>query len=143
MRKLLLSIAVLSVIAVPAAGCGGDDEAASSALELVPAGSTVYGAATIKPEGDQKRAVDTILSKFPGGGEAGDKLKGLLEKAFRESDPPLSFKDDIEPWLGDEVAFFVSDLDTQAGKVAAAALIATDDEDQAQATLEKAAKGKT
>ena len=23
------------------------------------------------------------------------------------SDAPVSFKDDIEPWLGDEVAFFV------------------------------------
>lgn len=142
MRKLLLTLAVLSVIAVPVAGCGGDDEAASSALELVPAGASVYGEATIRPEGDQKQAVDTILSRFPGGGEAGEKLKGLLEKAFRESDAPISFKKDIEPWLGDDMAFFVSELDPQSGKAAAAALIATDDEDQAQATIEKAAGGK-
>jgi len=141
MRKFLLSFAVLSAVGLPVAGCGSD-EGASSALELVPGGSAVYGEATIEPEGDQKQAVDTILSKFPGGGEAGDKLKGLLEKAFRESDPPLSFKDDIEPWLGDEVAFFVSDIDVQAGQVAATALIATDDEDEARATLEKVTKGK-
>ena len=142
MRKLLLTLAVLSVIAVPVAGCGGDDEAASSALELVPAGASVYGEATIRPEGDQKQAVDTILSKFPGGGEAGEKLKGLLEMAFQESDAPISFKKDIEPWLGDDMAFFVGDIDPQGGKATAAALIATDDEDQAQAALEKSAEGK-
>jgi hypothetical protein len=142
MRKLLLTLAVLSVIAVPVAGCGSDEQSASSALELVPAGASVYGEATISPEGDQKEAVDTILSKFPGGGEAGDKLKTLMEKAFRESDPPLSFKKDIEPWLGDDVAFFVGDINPQSNKVAAAGLIATDDEDQAQSVLEKSAEGK-
>ena len=30
----------------------------------------IYGEATLKPEGDQKEAVDAILAKFPGGGEA-------------------------------------------------------------------------
>jgi len=143
MRKLLLSIAVLSAIALPVAGCGNDEEAASSALELVPAGSSVYAEATIDPEGDQQQAVDSILAKFPGGGDAGDKLKDLLEKAFRESDPPISFKQDIEPWLGDDVAFFVSELNPQSNAVAAAGLIATDDEDDAQAALGKLAEEKT
>ncbi len=142
MRKLLLSLAVLSVIALPVAGCGGDEQSASSALELVPAGSSVYGEVTIKPEGDQKESVDTILSKFPGGGEAGDKLKGLIEKALSESDAPISFKKDVEPWLGDDMAFFVSELNQESNKVAAAALVATDDEDKARAALEKSAEGK-
>jgi Protein of unknown function (DUF3352) len=142
MRKLLLTLAVLSTMLLAATGCGNEEEAASSALELVPAGASVYGEATIRPEGDQKEAVDTILSKFPGGGEAGEKLKGLLEKAFRESDTPISFREDIEPWLGDNIAFFVSDLNPQTGKAAAAALIATEDEDQAQSALEKSAEGK-
>ncbi len=142
MRKLLLTLAVLSVVALPVAGCGGDEQSASSALELVPAGASVYGEATISPEGDQKAAVDAILSKFPGGGEAGEKLKTLLEKAFRESDAPITFKQDIEPWLGDDMSFFVSEVNAQTGKATAAGLIATDDEDQAQAALEKSAEGK-
>jgi hypothetical protein len=142
MRKLLLTLAVLSTMLFAAAGCGSEDEAASSALELVPAGVSVYGEATIRPEGDQKEAVDSILSKFPGGGEAGEKLKGLLEKAFRESDASISFEKDIEPWLGDDVAFFVSEIDPEGGEPAAAALIATDDEDQAQSALEKSEEGK-
>ena len=79
MRKLLVTLAVLSVIALPVAGCGDDGQGASSALELVPAGSSVYGEVTIKPEGDQKEQVDALLSKFPGGDNAGATLKDLVE----------------------------------------------------------------
>jgi Protein of unknown function (DUF3352) len=143
MRKLLLLIiALLSVAAFAAAGCGGDEQAASGAVELVPSGAFVYGEATLAPEGDQKEAVDSILSKFPGGGQAGDRLKELIEKGLRESDAPVSFKDDIEPWLGDEVAFFVRGVGAAGGPQEAVGLVATDDEDQAQAALEKTAEGK-
>jgi hypothetical protein len=142
MRKLLLTIAVLSVTALPVAGCGGDDEAAAGASELAPAGAAFYGEFTIRPEGDQKRAVDAILSKFPGGGQAGDKLEELIEKGLQESGAGITFKDDIEPWLGDEAAFFVSGLDPTAGFKATAGLIATEDEDRAQEALEKSAEGK-
>jgi uncharacterized protein DUF3352 len=142
MRKLLLTLAALSIAALVAMGCGKQDEAASGAAELVPAGSVIYGEATLKPEGDQKEAIDAILAKFPGGGQAGDKLKDLIEKAMRESDAPISFKDDIEPWLGDEASFFVSSLSPTGDTQSAAALIATEDEDKARAALEKSAEGK-
>jgi hypothetical protein len=143
MRRLLLTIAALSVIAVPVAGCGGDDEAASGASELVPAGAVLYAEATLKPEGDQKEAIDSILAKFPGGGESGDKLKDLIEKGLRESNAPISFKKDIEPWLGDEAAFFTSAAGQIGQPTAAAGLVATDDEDAARDALEKSAEGKT
>jgi len=142
MRKLLLTIAVLSVSAVAAAGCGNDDQAASGATELVPAGAVVYGEADIKPEGDQKRAIDSILSKFPGGGDNGDKLKDLIEKGLRESDAPISFKQDIEPWLGDEAAFFAAGLSGTGQPEATAGLIATTDEGKARDALEKSTEGK-
>ena len=140
MRKLLLALVVLSIAALVAVGCGKDGEAASGASELVPAGSVMYGEATLKPDGDQKEAIDAILAKFPGGGQAGDKLKDLIEKGMRESDAPISFKEDIEPWLGDEAAIFIAKLGPDGGT--AAGLIATDDEDKARAALEKSAEGK-
>jgi hypothetical protein len=144
MRKLLLTLAVLSVIALAAAGCGSNEQTASGATELVPAGALMYGEASLKPEGDQKQAVESILAKFPGGGQASDRLKDLIEKGLRDADAPVSFKKDIEPWLGDQAAFFVvGSLIQPAGKGSAAALIATDDEDKAQAALEKSAEGKT
>jgi hypothetical protein len=142
MRKLLLTIAVLSVTVLPAAGCGDDEQAASGASELAPAGVAIYAEATLKPEGDQKEAIDAILAKFPGGGQATDKLKELIEKGLRESDAPITFKDDIEPWLGDEAAFFASGMHPSGQFKAAAGLIATEDEDKAEAALEKSAEGK-
>ena len=143
MRKLILTLVVVSIAALVAVGCGKEGQAASGASELVPAGAVMYGEATLRPEGDQKQAINAILAKFPGGGQAGDKLKDLIEKAMRESDAPLSFKEDIEPWLGDEAAFFVANLDPTGGDAqSAAGLIATDDEDKARAALEKSAEGK-
>src|SRR5215213_8462494 len=139
MRKLLLLIAVLLVPAALAAGCGNNDEAASGASELVPAGSVMYGEADLAPEGDQKQAIDLILSKFPDG-QAG--LADLIEKGLRESDAPISFKKDIEPWLGDEAAFFVGGIGQSGDAKASAALVATTDEDRARAALEKSAEGK-
>jgi len=141
MRTLLLTIAVL-VLPVSFAACGDNDEAASGASELVPAGSVMYAEANLAPEGDQKQAIDSILSKFPGGGEAGDKLKDLIEKGLRESDAPISFKKDIEPWLGDEAAFFVGGIAQSGDAKASAALVATTDEDRARDTLEKSAEGR-
>jgi hypothetical protein len=143
MRKLLLTLVVVSIAALVAIGCGKQDQAASGAAELVPAGSVIYGEATLKPEGDQKEAIDAILAKFPGGGQAGDKLKDLIEKGLRESDAPVSFKEDIEPWLGDEAAFFIASIGPSGqDPQSAAGLIATDDEDEAHAALEKSAEGK-
>jgi hypothetical protein len=143
MRKILLTLAVLSTFALAAAGCGSEDEAASGASELVPAGAIVYAEATLDPSGDQKQAIDSILSKFPGGGQAGDKLEDLIEKGLRESDAPISFKEDIEPWLGDEAAFFATTVGADSDPSGGAALIATDDEDQALEALDKATEGKS
>ena len=136
MRKLILLFAVVSIAAL-AAACG-KDEAASSTSSLAPATSVLYGEVTLKPEGDQKQAVDTIVSKFPGQGSAGDRLAALIDKALTHSDTGITYRADIEPWVGDEAAFFVIGKNMEQN----AALIATDDEDKAREALEKSAEGK-
>jgi hypothetical protein len=141
MRKLLLTLAAVSTLALAAAGCGSEEEAASGASQLGPAGAVMYGETTLAPEGDQKEAIDSILAKFPGGGQAGDKLKELIEKGLRESDAPITYKEDIEPWLGDEAAFFASSIGADNEPSAAVGLIAADDEDKALEALEKSAEG--
>ena len=137
MSKLVVVLAVLSIAAPVALGCGRDEEA-SSASSLAPEASVIYGEVTLKPQGDQKEAVDTIVSKFPGEGSGGERLRTLFDKALNDSSTPLSYEDDIEPWLGDEAALFVAGSNMAQG----AALIATEDEDKARATLEKGVEGK-
>ena len=137
MRKLILVLAVLSIAALVAVGCG-KEEAASSASSLAPATAVLYGEVTLKPEGDQKAAVDAIVSKFPGEGSAGERLQGLVDKALKDSDSGISYKEDIEPWLGDEAAFFVTGRNMNHN----ALLVAAEDEDKAREALEKSAEGK-
>jgi hypothetical protein len=141
-RQLILTIAVLVLPVGFAAGCGNNDEAAAGASELVPARSVMYGEVNLEPEGDQKEAIDSIIAKFPGGGEGGEKVKDLIDKALRDSQAPLSFKQDIEPWLGDEAAFFVGGIGQSGQAKASGALVATTDEDKARDALEKSAEGK-
>jgi hypothetical protein len=136
MRTLALLAALVSIPVLVAAGCGGD-EAASSATSLAPAGAQVYAEVDLDPSGDQKQAIDELIGKFPGEGTAGERLRGLIEQGLRDSDAPISFEKDIEPWLGDTAAAFVSGSNAQAS----AGLIATDDEDAAREALEKSLEG--
>jgi hypothetical protein len=139
MPRILLTItALLSAIAV-AAGCGNGGSSASGAASLAPAGAVVYGEATLDPSDDQQAAIDALIDRFPGEGSAGERIRGLLEKAFSESDTGLSYAKDIEPWLGDRAGFFVASL-TPGADPSAALLVATDDEDKAGDAIEKAAK---
>jgi hypothetical protein len=136
MRKLSL-LALVSIAALVAAGCGNDEGDASSTTSLVPATSVIYGEVTLKPEGDQKEAVDAIVSKFPGQGSAGERLQALVEKGLKDSGAKVSYRADIEPWLGDDAAFFVTGRNMNQNAV----LVATEDEDKAREALEKAAEG--
>jgi hypothetical protein len=139
MPRILLTItALLSAIAV-ATGCGNDGSSASGAASLAPAGAVVYGEATLDPSDDQQATIEALIEKFPGEGSAGERIRGLLEKTFSESDIGLSYAKDIEPWLGDRAGFFVASL-TPGSDSSAALLVATNDEGKAGDAIEKAAK---
>jgi hypothetical protein len=137
MPRLLLTLTALTTAIVVAAGCGDDGTSSSGAAALAPAGSLVYGEATLRPEGDQKAAIEDLVSKFPGEGSSGDRIRRLLEKAFASADTRLSYEEDVEPWLGDEAAFFVSSISAGGEDADAAFLVATEDEDATVDAVEK------
>ncbi len=137
MPRILLTVTVLTTAIAFAAGCGNNEASSSGAASLAPAGSLVYGEATLRPEGDQKAALDDLVAKFPGEGGAGDRIGRLMEKAFAESDSGISYEDDIAPWLGDEAAFFVWNFRPGSEEADAAVLLATEDEDATVEAVEK------
>jgi Protein of unknown function (DUF3352) len=141
MPRILLTITALLSTLVVAAGCGSDSSSSSSPASLVPAGTLVYAEATLNPDEDQQAAIDSLISKFPGKGSAGERIRGLLDKAFSDSDTGLSYSKDIEPWLGDTAGFFVSSFPTGTD-VSTAAIVATDDEGKANDAIDKAKGGK-
>jgi hypothetical protein len=126
---------------LPLTACGKDSASSSSSdtATLAPASSIVYAEANLDSGGD----VDQLLAKFPGGGDAGGKISALIEKALKEDKAPISYEQDVKPWLGDQIGFFVNGRLTADGDVQdAAAIIATTDEDAAMAAVDKAAEGK-
>jgi hypothetical protein len=137
MPRILLTLTALTTAIALAAGCGNDGASSSGAASLAPAGSLLYGEATLRPEGDQKAAIEELVSKFPGEGSAGDRIASLLDKALAVEDSNLSYSEDIEPWLGDEAAFFVSRFDADGEDADAALLVATEDEGATVDTIEK------
>ena len=130
-------LAVLSVLAAAlVAGCGAGTQQPAA---LVPASALFYGELELDPEGGQKAAVDALARKFPGSGSAGQRLSKLIEDGLREENAKISFESDVKPWLGDRVAFFAANPGRGgAGRdTPAAALVATEDEDAALATVQK------
>jgi hypothetical protein len=107
-----------------------------AAAELIPADAYVYGNLFIGPSTDQKQALDDLLSNFPkieSTDQAIDRLTGLLDEELQEIG--LSYDDDVEPWLGDQVSFFLSgdEIDPPDGAV----LLQTTDPDAAADAIDK------
>jgi hypothetical protein len=139
MPRFLVTLIALLTATVAAVGCGSDDSSSSSAAAAVAPGvSVMYGEVTLRPEGEQKAAVEDLVTKFPGEGSAGDRIQQLLETLFAEAETPLSYREDVEPWLGDEAAFFISGLPSDGEEPDAALLVATEDEDATVDAVEKA-----
>jgi hypothetical protein len=141
MPRILLTITALLTALVVATGCGSDSSSSSGPTSLVPAGALIYAEADLHPSASQQAAVNGLIQKFPGQGSAQERIRGLLEKAFSESDLGLSYSKDIEPWLGDKAGFFLSAF-TPGAATSGAAVIATDDEAKAKSAIDKAKGGK-
>ncbi len=139
MRFLALLLTVLTLAATALTACGDKDAApaASDAASLVPTDAVVYAEATIKPEGDAKQQLEDLLAKFPGGEDVGAKISDAIDESAAKSGDKVSFKDDIQPWLGEQAAVFVGGFGVGNEPRDIAALIATDDEGAALDAVKK------
>jgi hypothetical protein len=142
-RRVALALALLAAgvaAAVPAA-CSSD-AGSSQPTQLAPAGAVFYGEATIKPDGEQKQALEDLAEKLPGDKSPGRLAQEVVSSALEESDSNLDYDRDVKPWLGDKAAFFATRV--SAGELSGAALLLkAEDEDAAKAAIDKAAKGKS
>lgn len=122
------------------------------AVALVPEDALVYGNVFLDPSIDQKRAIGDLLEKFPqapSADEARNQLVDLFDKGLAEID--MSFDEDVDPWLGDQIAgFLMTPNDLIAAQPSDAAvleqnapvaafLVASDDDEAALAFIDEAA----
>ena len=120
----------------------------SDPLEMVPHGAFFYSHVTLDPDTDQEAALDALAEKFPRFGSRQkviDEVKDLIQEGLEEED--FSYEDDIDSWLGGQVAFFSLVPSLPSGtpptgtasqpEFEAAGLIATKDADAARDFIDK------
>ncbi len=148
----MTSTLAVAACAAFAAGCGGDDDDGSSTdlTQFAPADAPVFVEGSIRPEGDLKESIDSILERFPDGDQVGDELIKAIDESAREDGQDFTYEDDIEPWLGERAAFYAtsfevnptSDDDDSPTDLSDGAFIAeTTDEDEARESIRSLAEG--
>lgn len=127
---------VACVLSVFLAACGNESEPGSPA-SVVPEASAVYATVTLDPEGDQEEAVQAIAERFPGGEDLDRQIARGLSQALKEEG--LNYGDDVEPWLGDEAAAFITGISGEEEEPDGAVVLATTDEEAARDAIAKVA----
>ncbi len=121
-----------------AAGCGGDDDGPSGLASLTPPDVPFYAQGVIRPEGDQAEAVESFAERVGGVADPGAQVIAAVDASLADNGLDVTYADDIEPWLGDEAAMYVSSFDDSAGMPDYAVMVEADDADAASDFLEQA-----
>ena len=131
-RKALLSGLAIAAIAIVGCGGGGGGKSDDPAT-IAPADAALYANAVVHPEGDAKDHAEAFLSKILGDDDPGGRIEKLIDKGFKDAGEDATFADDIEPWLGDNAAVFVTDFEDDPPAVVA---VSSDDPDEGVDLLE-------
>jgi hypothetical protein len=136
----LLSLALLCALtALGATGCGsnagsgGDNDPAA----LVPASAPMYGEATLHPSGKQATDLDAALKKILRTEDPRAQIQKWLDQSGK--DDHVTYKDDIEPWLGDRAGAALTALKGQNDPDFVVVISSTDDA-KANALIDKSVK---
>lgn len=145
LRRLLPAflVLVLAATGLLAAGCGssgGGGSKNADPAKVAPKSTLVYFSAQVRPEGDQKDAVNSIAKKVLGVDDPGKRIQTLLDQSIKESDSKLTYEDDIKPWLGRRAAVAVTSFGSGSSDTQAAAIFASKDNGKAKDAIKKAAK---
>ncbi|MDQ4065242.1 MAG: DUF3352 domain-containing protein, partial [Actinomycetota bacterium] len=129
LTALVAGAVVVAGATVTAIRYFGGSPAVDAAVEIVPKDAWLYTNLFVDPSDDQKRALDELLRHFPeieSTNDALNELADFLDRALL-AEAGLEFERDIEPWLGDQMAFFLAG--EQEPEADGALLLATTDVD--------------
>ena len=140
-RARRVAAGALAAVALPLSACGGDSVTGGSSdidpAAVVPAAAAAYAELTVRPEGDLKTNVESLAQKIARTDDPGAQIVKLLDDELKEDN--ASFKDDIDPWLGDKVGVAITGV--RNGEPDYALLFAATDTDKALAALKKGETG--
>ena len=132
----------VALVATAVAGCGGDD-ANGGLASLAPPDAPLYVEALIRPEGDQADAVESFAERVGGISDPGAAIVAQLDAGFAAEGLDATFADDIEPWLGDYGAAFVSSFEPTSPTDTTpdfAVMVEVDDAEAAREFLQRTAE---
>jgi hypothetical protein len=141
---LLIALPVAAVLT----GCGGDGEESTSftgpdPATLTPANAPFFSEAVVRPKGGHEEALRDAFSKLLATDDPGGFLVRQLnsELAVPGSNSGLNYADDVEPWLGQRAAFFLTGFEEDEDGTTVpkgAGLVATTDPAATQEAIDKA-----
>ncbi len=103
------------------AACGGTGDPGADPASVVPASAPLYFEVTVRPEGDVQADVEAAARKIFRQEEPLAELRRLIDQGLAEED--VSFEEDIEPWLGQRIGFFATNLTQDEPDVAFVAAV--------------------
>jgi hypothetical protein len=120
MRRLIATSLALTILLF--AGCGGGDDSGSaldSTLSYLPKDAPFAVAIDTDLGGDQYKALQALLSKFPFGGQIQNSLRQQLEQGTN-----VDFNDDVKPVLGNPIVVGATDAASFTGSSGNTAFVA-------------------
>jgi hypothetical protein len=137
LARLLVLALLCALVSAIAIGCGssssgsggGDDPAA-----LIPATAPVYVEASLRPEGKVGDDVIAALKKILRTDDPAAKIHKAIDDAGK--DDGVTYKDDVEPWLGERVGIAVTAIHGDDADYVA--VINSKDDGKAKDALKKA-----
>lgn len=114
MIKTRLVLPVLAAAAALAllAGCGSSDSASSTdPASVAPPETPVFVEAKIQPTGTLKTNLEGIASRVAGIDDLGGTIVSYVEQSASDSDEPLDFDKEVQPWLGESAGIFLTEYD--------------------------------
>lgn len=111
-KKTRLAPPVLAAIAAVAilAGCGGSDSSGDGPASVAPPQTPVFVEAKLQPTGELRANLEEIAGRV-GVEDLGGTIVAQLESAASDSEKPIDFKKDIQPWLGENAGIFMTEYD--------------------------------
>ncbi len=134
------AIALAALVALLIAGCGGGGSSSGGPASLVPPNAPFYVESVVRPEAEQRDAIDSLASRVGGIDDLGGAIVQQLDLALSNAGVEATYEDDIAPWLGERAGLFVGSF---GANPPFAAIFQSTDTGATEGFLSKAAQAST
>jgi hypothetical protein len=110
-RLVLPVLAAAAVAAIAIAGCGGGGGSSADTASVASPGALLFIEATVRPQGELKANVESLVETVAGIKNPGALLATKLEESASSSGESFDYAKDVEPWLGEKAGVFFESFD--------------------------------